>query len=316
MNYQEKLTQLYRRKNNITTSTFSESVDSLTQSNINENKALKYIRKAMEEVEDNYRRKTIEAAVKVGNHLKEFNCEFRLQGSVTTQTEITQSSDVDLVVITDKAVTIAKGLRNDNPYQGNLTEDLRVLRCQCEEKLRNIYQDVKINGSKSIEVYLTNPKRKVDVVVANWYKTYHFNQTSIEHDKGIYLYDKKQDERIGPDFPFLRSYKIKYHQNREKIRKMVRFMKNFRADFEIQNLTSFQINCIAYDLPYALYYSNEEIEWLKELLDYLPEQGYHQEIDSPCKKEKVRINHNPTLEKVLSKLIEDASYIAYEDAIF
>ena len=90
MDYQEKIRQLYRRKNNV--SDFSES------HNKQENGARGYIDASMKEIDESYREKTKEAAIKVINRLTEFDCEFQLQGSVTTQTEIVQASDIDLVV--------------------------------------------------------------------------------------------------------------------------------------------------------------------------------------------------------------------------
>ena len=314
MDYQAKLKQLYRRKNNI--SNFSDSVDFYTQASIGENKALKYIVKSMESVEDSYRNNTIEAAKKVANHLTEFNCEFELQGSVTTQTEIVQNSDVDIVVITNKAVTKENGVPIHKPYHGDLTNDLKYLRQQCEQKLKTIYKEVKTDGAKSIEVYLSDPRRKVDVVVANWYETYDYYVSNQEHQKGIYLYDKKNNTRIGPDFPFLRSYNINNHLSSSKIKKIIRFLKNFREDFEIQNLTSFQINCIAYNLQYDFYHSIGEVDLLKKLINFLPKQGYYIKIDSPCKKEKVRINHNAKLKQALQQLISDASHSPYESEIY
>ena len=313
MDYQAKLRQLYRRRNNITTHDFSYSADFLAQQSKSENKAMRYVISSMEEVEDNYRKNTMQAAEKVGNHLNEFNCMFKLQGSVTTQTEIVKGSDADLVVITNRAVSLEQGLPNPSPYQGNLAQDLKELRYNCEMKLQSVYNEVNVGGSKSIEVYLTNPKRKVDVVVANWHE---FRQyTSDEYEKGICLYDKNKNQRLEADYPFLRAHRINCHSYQDKIKNMVRFMKNFREDFEIQNLTSFQINCIAYNLSYSYYSYNKEIYWLKELQSYLPKQGYYKEIDSPCGKEKVRVEHNIKFAQALDQLIEDASYTSYENLI-
>lgn len=309
MSYQQKLNQLYRRKNNLS---HSITIDFSERIQLQTNDALRYIVASMEEVETSYRKNTLEAASKVSKHLEGFNCGFKLQGSVTTQTEIKQNSDIDLVVIINKFLSIERGLPVPNPYLGDPEEDLQDLRKQCEKKLSATYDEVKIEGAKSIEVYLTNPRRKVDVVVANWHETHDYVGSPLTNKdflKGIWLYDKCKHKRIGPDFPFLRSHNINNHSGGNQVKKLIRFMKNVREDFEIKNLDSFQINCIAYNIIYILNY--QELELIKLLRDFLPAQGCSKKVNSPCGKEKTEVGHNPKLQEILNQLIEDAGNPSY-----
>ena len=300
MNYQEKLEQLYKRKHPL--HTFSSSAISNWPDG---NDALQYICAAMSEVEKNYRKNTIEAAKKVHQHLREINCDFELQGSVPTKTEIKHNSDIDLVIITKIAKRLGNGVPRHSPYSGNLTSDLKQLREYCETKLNGIYNEVNTSKAKSIEVYLTNPRRKVDVIIANWYDSLKFYKTYSTEYRGINLYDKNKNKRTGPDFPFLRIHNINNHDYSAQVKKIVRFLKNIREDFYIQNLTSFEINCIAFNFPYNYRSSNNEVDILKILWHFLPEQGT-KTISSPCGKEKVEIQHNAKLNNVIDQLIADA----------
>lgn len=301
MDYQAKLRQLYRRRNKIAVedpSPFSYSF--LKEEGLRENKALKYVRKAMEPVEDEYRRNTIEAARKVHNHLSYLNLDFQLQGSVLTHTEIVQYSDIDLVVLSS--------------YKEELTKVLKAVRLECEKKLNGVYGKVVTTGSKSIEVHLANPNRKVDVVVANWYELDPY-PSSHEHRKGILIPDKYKNILIGPDYPFLRAYNINWNTYSEAIKSMVRFMKNFREEFEVRNLNSFQINCIAYNLPYARYANSGVVGLLHALQSYLPDKGFYKEVSSPCGKEKTRVDHNPKFQIALDQLITHASDRLFIDRV-
>ena len=303
MNYHTKLAQLYARKNNIERA----SVNWLTLTEAQDNKALRYVLYSMEEVEQQYRDRTIEAAEKIMKHLEGTDREFKYQGSITTKTEIKQSSDIDLVVITNKAWVIEKGLPNSNPYKGDLTKDLQKLRRGCEETMDGVYDEVDIRGAKSIAVYPTNPQRKVDVVVANRYETHQHYATGDWHENGIQLYNNSSNKREDADFPFLRAHNINHHHASVGIKKIIRFLKNFRADFEINGLTSFQINAIAYSLNYQPFATSPELGWLRELHSSLPEQGYYKHFDAPCGKEQARIDHDPMLDNALSQLIADAA---------
>lgn len=269
----------------------------------------------MAAVDENHRANSYEAARKVYNHLhKHFfplGLELELQGSVTTQTEVVKNSDIDMVVLLTSPVVRESGLQITNPYRGDITEDLKQFRLGCEKALVNIYDEVNTTGAKSIEVYPSDPRRKVDVVVAHWYETHAYYNSNRPHDKGIYIYNKYSNTRIGPDFPFLRSYNINSHPNRQIVKSMIRFMKNFKVDFEVQNLTSFQINSIAYNTPYTYYANRGIVGWLIALQDYLPNPGSHIQVQSPCGKETIRIDYNPKLQIPLKQLIEDASNDSY-----
>ncbi len=303
MNYQTKLAQLYARKNNIERT----SVNWLTLTDAQDNKALRYVLYSMEEVDQRYRDRTIEAAKKIIGHLEGTDREFKYQGSITTKTEIKQSSDIDLVVITNIAFDLENGVPNPFPYKGELTEDLQKLRRGCEHRMQSVYDEVDISGAKSIAVYPTNPRRKVDVVVAHWYKTRQNYATGDWQENGIRLYNRRENKREDADFPFLRARNINHHHASVGIKKMIRFLKNFRADFEINGLTSFQINAIAYNLNYQPSATSPELGWLRELHFSLPKHGYSKHFFAPCGKEKAKVDHDPMLDKALSQLIADAA---------
>lgn len=67
----------------------------------------KYIKLAMNEVDEEYTAKTIEAGNRAKAHLQaeQFGIDYRFQGSVMTQTHIKGASDIDLLTLTNKFVS-------------------------------------------------------------------------------------------------------------------------------------------------------------------------------------------------------------------
>ena len=89
--------------------------------------------------------------------------------------------------------------------------------------------------------------------------------------RGVQIYDKDKDSRMGPDFPFLSIKRINDRSSETggRLKKMIRFLKNVRTDSDKKiDLTSFEINAICYDIPVsnyqdAYYLDLVRILWLK-----------------------------------------------------
>src|SRR5690606_20857590 len=118
---------------------------------------------------------------------------YKYQGSVMTNTHIKGSSDIDLLVISDKFHTfdrdgIEKALSDYNQTiylrdsqisslksqlqgggYGTALQDLRENRLNSESKLKDKYDLCDITRPKSIKITNLHLKRDVDVVIANWY---------------------------------------------------------------------------------------------------------------------------------------------------
>ena len=138
-------------------------------------KTTKYVLESMKEIDPNYTKNTFLASAKIHGHLSSglesqgIDVEFEHQGSVPMNTHIKLHSDIDLVVIHKEFQTLEHPLVPANPYKGDPLADLKVLRESCYEILNRTYEQVDNSNSKSIAVYPTQPKRKVDVVQENWF---------------------------------------------------------------------------------------------------------------------------------------------------
>lgn len=256
---------------------FSDELSTLSYSDV-----LTFIRFAMKSVEPEYTQKSRDAGERVKEHLsKELkDVSFKYQGSVMTNTHIKGYSDIDLLTICEKFYqpdknNIQKLLENSEQrvkffsslpklekevtgtsYQGNALEDLKSLRKDSENVLKDVYTNCDIKNPKSIKIKNLSLNREVDIVVANWYD----DITSVINDKGDYrgiqVYNKDTNSREVADYPFLSIKKINDRSTftSGRLKKMIRFLKNVKAisDHEI-DLSSFDINAICYDIPPAKY---------------------------------------------------------------
>lgn len=243
----------------------------------------KYIKLAMNEVDDDYTAKTIEAGKRAKDHLQaeQSGIDYRFQGSVMTQTHIKGASDIDLLTLTTKFVStdivrmrtiLENGAQNyscsaktrlqsysDNfsRYAGNYMKDLRDLRLSDETILKKWYDYCDTNKAKAVHIYNTNLHRDVDVVASVWYDSigYVVNDNN-ETYRGVAVYNKEKDREESPSYPFLAISNINTRSSITdgRLKKMIRFLKNVRTDSDqIIDLSSFEINAVCYSIPVAEY---------------------------------------------------------------
>lgn len=219
--------------------------------------SVKYALESMLPLAKSYMERTFEAAEKIKNHLTKgldklgIKTEYEIQGSVMTDTSIKLHSDIDLIVIIEKFISLERPQTPTFPYQGNPLEDLDTLRKESFNILDSIYDQVDNSKGKSLQVFPTNPKRKVDVVSSNWYNTNEYLQSgnSLTY-RGIHIYDNNNKTRFE-GHPFLQIERI---NNKDEIsggglKKIIRLLKTLKvdADYEIK-LTSFELTSIAYGI--------------------------------------------------------------------
>jgi hypothetical protein len=235
---------------------------------------IEYVKLSMYGVPAQYTINSKESANKVIAHLKRSHgseVDFKLQGSIETNTHILKDNDVDLVQISNKSNTVDRVGLNEalqNPYKFNNTEyanlkrhsdefslydgkqlsDLGVLRNKAETVLLNNYNEVDISKPKAIFVKTSSPKRKVDVVTAVFYKNVSFMKSNQDFKKGIQIYDKDNDVKLPVEFPFWSIKRIneKSIATNGRIKKMIRFLKNLKFDSNLlkekSKISSFDIN--------------------------------------------------------------------------
>lgn len=314
-NYTKRLENLQKRRfdDNLEKSILSESFkrDDIGQST-------KYTLESMKPIENSYTQNTIKAAENIQNNLKEklkseYNLTFRHQGSTITNTHIKIHSDIDILVFTDSFETLENPQIPSNPYQGNPVEDLITLRKKCFEKLDNTYNQVDDSNSKAIQVFPTQPKRKVDVVICNWFNSNLWKEKNNEIYRGIYFLDRDKKQRIK-DFPFahIHQLKSKSSNTNKNYNKVVRILKTLKvdADYEIK-LSSFEICCLVYDIEdrklnlpetSSLLLLNVASEQLGKLID---NKLYRENLKSPNNTEYVFPNEAKVVELKKLKLEVD-----------
>ena len=264
---------------------FSDELSSISYSDI-----LKYVRYAMKGVEPEYTQKSRLAGERVQNHLKENLSDviYKYQGSVMTNTHIKGASDIDLLVITNSFYTFDRKSINtvvtteslksklsnyqleklQNQLKGgsysNALSDLRKNRIDSENTLNPVYDICDISHPKAIKITNKSLNRDVDIVTANWYD----NLTAVLRDKdsdfrGIQVYNKESNSKGDPDYPFLSIRRINERSSETtgRLKKMIRFLKNIKADSDLEiKLSSFDINAICYDIETSKYSSKNFYE--------------------------------------------------------
>lgn len=225
----------------------------------NDGKALQYAVGAMQRVDPRYTDQTyaegdrIKAQLSAVFSTSGINCEFEYQGSVPCDIHIKSFSDIDLLAITDRFVTLEPPQKASNPYQGDPVRDLREIRDATARCFREQFSDSTVDdsGGKSISISGGSLARKVDVVAANWYDTNDFASSSAKRDRGIQILNHLTGERIHNQ-PFKHAYLIhqKDHHVGGGLRKIVRLMKSLRYDSDgaIQ-LSSFDLAAIGFGMP-------------------------------------------------------------------
>lgn len=225
--------------------------------------ATRYLLGAMRAVDSQYTKRMVEQGDRVENQLDTRlkplypYLGFRRQGSVSNLTHIRYYSDVDVLVIIDKFVTLEPPQRPDVPYTGVPTDDLLELRKLCARELVNAFPQARINdeGTTCIVIDEGSLKCPVDVVPSNWYDTNAYANGQGAHTRGVMVLNKKEMTR-AKNYPFLFNFRLDTH-DRARMgapRMLIRLLKSVRADLEEESsrelkLSSFDICSLVYRMP-------------------------------------------------------------------
>lgn len=321
-NYTERLEKLKKRRLDDLS---QKAVLSESFSDTKINESVKYALESMSSIDPSYTKNTYIASENIRNNLiiglnnKGISVEFRHQGSVETDTHIKLHSDIDLLVFTEKFQNLELPLIPSNPYQGKPLEDLKELRQECFNVLNSRYNQVDNSKAKSIQVFPTNPKRKVDVVPANWVNTQDYQNTSDEKHRGIHIYDKDNHSR-QKDYPFMHIANVKAKNSLVSggLAKLVRLLKTLKVDAEYEiKLSSFEITGVVYAMDNNLLTKPKYQELLllnegsKQLEKVITNKLYRESLMSPNGKENVfgtseiKVIELKKLKLELDELIED-----------
>lgn len=200
---------------------------------------------AMQEVDSNYTRISMETAERVGRQLNTgltnagFSVEFRLQGSVPLNVHIRGVSDVDLLNLDRSIFTYSSsginsrlGLYN-TPTEKTSLGVLLALRKESEKILIDKYPAATVDttGGKAISISGGSLARPVDVVPSHWHDTAEFQSSGHEKDRGVTILNKKIPDTID-NLPFLHISRVteRDQQTLSGLKKAIRLCKNVKND--------------------------------------------------------------------------------------
>ncbi|UWU83160.1 hypothetical protein N2605_26935 [Bradyrhizobium yuanmingense] len=244
----------------------------------------RYALGAMQEVEPEYTRISIETAERVGNQIAKSidTLEFRIQGSVPLNIHIRGVSDVDLLALDTGFLVFHSSGPSASSYSPTARSSLGVLddlRSSIEKILPGSFPaaDVDTSGGKAIAISGGSLARPVDVVPSHWYDAY--QQSRQLHERGVVILDRKVPKTIE-NFPFKHIKLIEDRCNSclGGLRKAIRLCKNVKAD-AVEEGT--KISFSSFDIAATMYHADQtalKIGYLYELrilaevqrhLDYL-----------------------------------------------
>lgn len=321
-NYTQRLDKLRKRRLD---ESIQKAVMSKSFSDINISESVKYALEAMSEIDPSYTKNTYLASENIRGNLttglnkKGLSVEYRHQGSIETNTHIKIHSDIDILVFTDKYFSVEPPVTVVSVYQGDPLNDLKELRQECFNILNATYNQVDNSKAKSIAVFPTNPKRKVDVVPSNWLDSMDYRNTNSEVYRGIHIFNKDTHTR-SKDFPFLHISKVNTKDSTVNggLRKLSRLLKTLKADADYEiKLSSFEIVSSVYDMDNAQLYKSATQHLLllnegsKQLQKLISDSTYRENLMSPNGKEKVfgtdsaKVVELKKLKLELDELIQD-----------
>jgi hypothetical protein len=94
-------------------------------------------------------------------------------------------------------------------------------------------------------------RRKIDVVISNWWNTVEYQTSGAAFQRGVQVFDSKANIRIE-NRPFLHNAKIDQRDRllNGNVRKVARLLKSLKYDADTKvNMSSYDITSIAYSMP-------------------------------------------------------------------
>jgi hypothetical protein len=301
-NYQTRLAKLEARRRDdsyLQKGLFSES---FKRRDLGE--TTKYVYESMTPIDRDYTQKTYRDAERVQNQISKatagkIDIQYQYQGSVPLDTHIRTHSDLDILVLHHGFVSLAPGLPNSIPYVGNPTADLKELREIIVARLSSSFPEVTVNdeGAKAISLQGGSLSRKFDIITCNWYNTEEYAKTYDVNTRGIMIYDKHSNTRLGADYPFRHIQAVASKDDHfyvsGKYRSIIRLLKTLKVDADDEiKLSSFVITSAMYHMDNISYYEPSHspkilVNASQHLSRLINDESYRVSLDSPNKEEKI-----------------------------
>ncbi len=276
-NIYEKIDRLKRRrsgsdrKDAISLEAYNEILAKSFQKEKWENRAegkpyTQYVIGAMQEVDQNSTRISIETARRVESQLENrlskvgIITNFKLQGSVPLNVHIQGVSDVDIVACDASFLIYDSGRKSQSDEYFSTTKTslgvLSNLRRESEIALRNAFPAATITaGDKAINLKGASLQRPVDVVPAHWWDTTEYQERLDENERGIFILSTRTSKTIS-NLPFLHIKRIidRCDVTFGGVRKAIRLCKNVKADYEESGR---EIALSSYDIASIMYHADQ-----------------------------------------------------------
>lgn len=294
---------------------------------IQEDDAVQYLVGAMEAVEPSFTKKTYEEGGRITNHIstglsaENLKAEYEYQGSVTKNTLIKAYSDIDLLVLETRFVSLQPPQQPANPYKGDPVQDLLQIRRICISHLKSVFSKATVDdsGPKSVKIFGGSLVRTVDIVPANWYDTNDYAEKKQKILRGVHVLNAHKPEREA-DQPFLHGAWIEHNDTNTlgSTRKLIRLLKSLKYDSEDKvTMSSYDIESLVFRMNDTQMQKprGEEIPlahacwiWLKAVED---RQQIRDELSVPDGKRKIFAAGKATLAQ-LQALRQELEGLLYD----
>lgn len=306
---------------------------------LNESAGVKYAIGAMAAVDEAATKISIREGERVADSLiKSLSSEGesvtkRLQGSVALDIHIKGHSDVDMLILVTNPVNVelpkvvpSGYLPSSDPR--SLLQIIRDVRAKSERILPVNFPkaNVDCSSSKCICVSGGSLAREVDVVPAIWFDTIKYQSSSQDHDRGVKIYNKSDDEFLL-NFPFTH---IKLVNDRDalyggNLKSVIRLMKNMIADMPdykkrvVKQLSSYDLAAIGYHMNenlYAPYYMKLSLveKTRVHLAFLLAAKDYRSSLSVPDQSRKIFDNDGKVEAlSILSKEMDDLAVSIFKE---
>lgn len=268
-----------------------------------EGSSVKYAIGAMQPIDPEYTKRTIEERKRVEDQLAKgfiqvgLGVTFDYQGSVTSDTHVRVYSDVDLLTVETRWYGLEPPQQPSVPYLGNAIEDLRELRNTTVKILRLAFPAATVDqsGSKAITISDGSLRRKIDVIACAWWDTNEYSRFRQKYFRGIEIFDNDKGQRV-PNKPFLHNKQIDERDvaTNGGLRKLIRLLKSLNYDNDEKiDMSSYDIAGIVYNMfdNWLTSVAGYDLQLMKACRDYLQylayDKSYRDSIEMPNKMRKV-----------------------------
>jgi hypothetical protein len=295
---------------------------------LQENESIQYLVGAMEAVESSYTKKTFEEGDRVVNQTATglegesiTPAEYKYQGSVTKNTHIKAYSDLDLLVLDGRFVTLQNPQQPANPYKGDPLQDLLQIRSICISHLGSAFPKAKVDDSwpRAVKISGGSLARTIDVVCGNWYNTNDYAEKKHKVYRGVQILNAHKPDR-ETEQPFIHGLLIDYKDNNTigNTRKLIRLLKSLKYDSDGRaDMSSYDIESLIYRMadPDMQKQRGEEVIlahacwiWLRTVEN---NQQVREDLSTPDAKRKIFTDGKTTLAQ-LTALRKELEQLLYE----